>query len=215
MKNIVKKIYEGNSGFQRASEIRTQMFFAETAQALLFIAEMSGQISDGKYENSKPYNHWLWVAGKMEIFTKTSGDLGYISNYEHAKKYTITDHIKYITKGENWANRMLYFCKLGHVLDDLKVFKTNDKLDEPVMQALCDVFEYIGGDNVTSLDQLHNVIKEKCPEYVKKAIDKADKYLTDELLEAFSKYDYDVKNLKEDMAQMDETVNTYLGYKYK
>ena len=54
MKNIVKKIYEGNSGFQRASEIRTQMFFAETAQALLFIAEMSGQISDGKYENSKP-----------------------------------------------------------------------------------------------------------------------------------------------------------------
>ena len=88
MKNIVKKIYEGNSGFQRASEIRTQMFFAETAQALLFIAEMSGQISDGKYENSKPYNHWLWVAGKMEIFTKTTGDLGYISNYKHAKKYT-------------------------------------------------------------------------------------------------------------------------------
>ena len=214
MKNIFKTIYESGL-FQRASEIKTQMFFAETSQLLLFIGEMAGQISDGKYENARPYNHWLWVASsKNEYITKASGDLGYISNYEHAKKYTITDLIKYINNGEKWADRMLCYCKLGHVLDDLKVFKANDKIDYSEASALCDAIEYIGDKNITTVDDL-NALEDKAPQYVKPALNKAKKYLTDEVLHAFNEYEYDVKKLKEDMVFMNETVNTYLGDKYK
>ncbi len=212
MKNIFKTIYESGL-FQRASEIKTQMFFAETAQLLLFIGEMAGQISDGKYENDRPYNHWLWVASNdNEYITKASGDLGYISNYEHVKKYTITDFIKYIKNGQKWANRMLCYCKLGHVLDDLKVFKANDKVDYNEASALCDVIEYIGEENIKTLDELK---EDEVPKYLETSLDKAKKYLTDEVLSKFNEYEYDVKKLKEDMAQMDETVNTYLGDKFK
>ena len=213
MKNIFKTIYESGI-YQHASEIKTQMFFAETSQLLLFAGEMLGQISDGKYENSKPWNHWLWVASdKLEYITKTSGDLGYISNYEHKKKYTITDLIKYIKNGEDWSDRMLYYGKLGHVLDDLKFFKTNDKINYKEAEAICDVIEYIGGKNITTTGELDTI--EDIPQYIKNTLSRVKKYFTDEVLSAFNEYQYDVKKLKEDMELMDETVNTYLGYKFK
>lgn len=215
MKNIFKTICE--SGLSpRSSEMKTQMFFAETAPLLLFIGEMSGQISDGKYENSRPYNHWLWVASnKNEYITKTSDDLGYISNYEHVKKYTITDFIKYIKNGEKWANRMLYYGKLGHVFDDLKVFKENDKIDDEEASAICDTIEYIGDKNITTADELDMFEKNEAPQYIKTALSKSKKYLTDEVLQAFNEYEYDINDLKEDMESMNKTVNTYLGDKFK
>jgi hypothetical protein len=215
MKNIVKRIYEGKVGFQRASEIKTQMFFAETSQLLLYVGEMQGQISDGKYENSKPWNHWLWVAGQVEYITKCSGDMGYISNYSHDKTYTILDHIKYITKGEEWANRMLYYAKIGHVLDDLKFFKADDKIDPKEAQAICDVVEYMKDEPIASRSDLDELEKNNSPQYFKNALKTASKYFTDEVLKAYSEYKYDIKNLKEDMGQMNETVNNYLGYKFK
>ena len=32
--------------------------FANQAQVILYMCELCGQISDGHWENSKPYDHW-------------------------------------------------------------------------------------------------------------------------------------------------------------
>ena len=39
----------------------TTLHFESVAAAFLYKFELSGQISDGKYENSRPSNHWIWI----------------------------------------------------------------------------------------------------------------------------------------------------------
>ena len=35
--------------------------FKNASALCLYYMEMEGQISDGKYENSRPYDHWKWI----------------------------------------------------------------------------------------------------------------------------------------------------------
>ena len=39
----------------------TTIHFENASAMCLYFMEMEGQISDGKYENSRPYDHWKWV----------------------------------------------------------------------------------------------------------------------------------------------------------
>lgn len=42
--------------------------FQNKVQLALFKCELSGQISDGYWENSVPHNHWRWIVNlKMEV----------------------------------------------------------------------------------------------------------------------------------------------------
>lgn len=44
------------------------LFVANLAQKVLFDCEISGQLSDGHWENSKPHDHWMpWCDAKVEI----------------------------------------------------------------------------------------------------------------------------------------------------
>jgi hypothetical protein len=110
---------------------------------------------------------------------------------------------------------MLYYAKIGHVLDDLKFFKTSDKVDPKEAQAICDVVEYMKDEPIASRNDLDELEKNNSSQYFKNALKTASKYFTNEVLKTYSEYKYEVKNLKEDMAQMNETVNNYLGYKFK
>jgi hypothetical protein len=37
------------------------------AQVVLFNEELSGQISDGVWENARPFNHWTWVPSAENV----------------------------------------------------------------------------------------------------------------------------------------------------
>jgi hypothetical protein len=37
------------------------------AQKILFEKELAGQISDGYWENSRPWNHWRWVGRELVV----------------------------------------------------------------------------------------------------------------------------------------------------
>ena len=39
----------------------TTIHFENASAMCLYFMEMEGQISDGKYENARPYDHWKWV----------------------------------------------------------------------------------------------------------------------------------------------------------
>lgn len=42
-------------------KMKTTLNFRNTVQAALFECELSGQISDGNWENSRPYDHWKFL----------------------------------------------------------------------------------------------------------------------------------------------------------
>jgi hypothetical protein len=48
---------------------------ATPAQVVLFNEELAGQISDGVWENSKPYNHYKWVPGRDKVSVAKDGEL--------------------------------------------------------------------------------------------------------------------------------------------
>lgn len=51
------------------------LHLANPAQVVLFTEELSGQISDGVWENSSPFNHWTWVPGREEVTAVKDGEL--------------------------------------------------------------------------------------------------------------------------------------------
>ena len=55
MKNITNYILE-NVGHKHVS-----LVFPDMSSLILYKFELEGQISDGKYENAHPYDHWHWI----------------------------------------------------------------------------------------------------------------------------------------------------------
>lgn len=47
---------------------------ANPAQVVLFTEELSGQISDGVWENSSPWEHWKWVPARENVFAVAPGE---------------------------------------------------------------------------------------------------------------------------------------------
>ena len=53
----------------------TTIHFENASAMCLYFMEMEGQISDGKYENSRPYDHWKWVLDiNNAVVDGTSGE---------------------------------------------------------------------------------------------------------------------------------------------
>lgn len=48
---------------------------ANAAQVVLFNEELAGQISDGVWENSKPWAHYKWVPGRDKVSVAKDGEL--------------------------------------------------------------------------------------------------------------------------------------------
>ena len=108
----------------------------ENASAMcLYCLEMEGQISDGKYENSRPYDHWRWVTRVTDMIVDGNkgleGDGVYSRGMQRGetfvKKYNLnewfTQYIKRWRKkndAENiWATRIIAYGKLGKIFPDM------------------------------------------------------------------------------------------------
>ena len=85
---LVLNKHNGSSTFFPEQELKwrdTLMHFKNGAALFMFDAEMRGQISDGKYENSGPRDHWRWVTDTVYCIDGNE----YHTNYGHEKRYNL------------------------------------------------------------------------------------------------------------------------------
>ena len=72
----------------------TILHFSCIESAALFYCEYLGQISDGKYENSHPYDHWKWLNNVKMVLDGNE----YFEGRYHEIEYTFSDWDKYIER---------------------------------------------------------------------------------------------------------------------
>ena len=93
-----------------------RLHFTTLAAALLYNWELSGQISDGKYENSRPYDHWKWITD-CDVLIEPNG-LNYAERWLR-KKYTLSEWSGYMKDGQNgWAWRCANYVRFGACFED-------------------------------------------------------------------------------------------------
>lgn len=134
--------------------------FKTWSQAFIFKYEFMGQISDGKYENTRPYNHFEWLYGLniTVIPNKPSARTHWMS---HIHKYSFKEWLSAckrpdtFRKGEwAWATRVLAYGTLGKMPLSLEQVKVVFNSYDIVYYA-----EYSGGDYkkwICSADDTYN-----------------------------------------------------------
>jgi len=98
------------------------LHFKDIYSYVLFNCEYSGQISDGKYENSRPYDHWKWVNDAVCVI---DGQEYYEGGRTHRINYTFKSWDRYVKQalaGQtfewDFVVRDYYMCKLASVLPE-------------------------------------------------------------------------------------------------
>ena len=203
--------------------------FSNLRSALLYKYELEGQISDGKYENARPYDHWKWV-NDAEIRIDANAPEG-TSRYIR-KTYNLNEWFKYMHDGKNsWACRIMSFARFG------LMFETKPELWDALIQhaagvalALPDVT--YDGEKLThevldaafekeikrNSDSIQSALSREDNERVRKYIDSLNAVIaalrtvqaavTDEMIERYNDPTYTERDLKRDHESMKRTVNT-------
>lgn len=209
MKNIDNFINEALSYHYNGL---TTLHFENVAAAFLYKFELSGQISDGKYENSRPSNHWIWVTNTKIVvdgssfYTETDERGEHPYYFRHRlKSYNLREWPNYINSGKDtWAERVLAYGKLGAALESKEPFINNTIND--------DWFDYVDGLAEKWYDAAKNNMEFKDIEYkdyAKQYIDKIDSNINNEkVYKKFCETEYTMNDLKNDLRSMAETVNT-------
>ena len=178
---------------------KTTLNVTNMSQACLFEMEVSGQISDGKWENSRPYNHWEWICNTEMVISDENSYSGAFHNKRYGIKNLFNEFMKYVEKSEYaWPMRMYYYAKFGTILDP----KYINNLD-----GMRSFIELIGeNEEINTLEDL----KEKTPEYLKKYfLPEYDEVFSTENIQKFRNSEYSIKDMKKDLAFLHLSVNTY------
>ena len=219
---------------------KTTILFTRMDAAALYWAELSGQISDGIYENSRPHNHWLWLRNCDSVISPdgTEGFYGptwfvpdsmYLgaTGCSRLKKYTLGSLISRIRKsdkaekegnptGWQWTRRLIGISRFGSCLsnDDIDALKSEASCISIVMEFVMD-YMFDNSDRQVTYDE---VMKNCINAHVctKEDFNKStllQKYMP-EFLAKGKYYDYYVNELNDAHNHMLKSVNTFLGYSY-
>lgn len=193
----------------------TVLHFENTSAACLYKFELEGQISDGKYENSRPESHWLWVTNVeividgnsyYEEFDSTKRNEYY---WKRLKNYNLREWPGYIEKGGDyyWAKRVLAYGRIGEVIDKLhidvkKLFNGGDYYTETALGVIAEHWLDASEKN-TPFAQI------TYPDYQKKYINAIGNNINNErVYNEFCNTVYTIKELKRDLQSMTKSVNT-------
>lgn len=197
----------------------------ENASAMcLYCLEMEGQISDGKYENSRPYDHWRWVTRVTDMIVDGNkgleGDGVYSRGMQRGetfvKKYNLnewfTQYIKRWRKKNDakniWATRIIAYGKLGKIFPDM-TYKRLINIGQ--IHILLD---YLQSRLIEMRETNVDVIYDKLIKYISESF---KDYLNEECLtlvlnkdfiEKFVNLKYDIKECKADCKSMYDSINT-------
>lgn len=190
----------------------TLMHFKNGAALMLFACEMKGQISDGKYENAGPREHYKWISKTVYCIDGEE----YHSNYGHEKRYNLNEWVRNIKSiletgepkepGYDFVIRMYNYGKIAHVLGDGIIYKL---YQEQKLYALGNVVEILGNTDRANGSYEDFVKTCKGTSWVVNYYHDVENYVTEDIFNKFVEYDYSFKEFKEDEKSMEATVNTY------
>lgn len=199
----------------------------ENASAMcLYCLEMEGQISDGKYENSRPYDHWEWVREISNMVV--DGTYGIEGNNWHRgfakygqfhKKYNLNEWFsKYIKNWRKngdtntmWATRIIAYGKFGKIYPNL----TFDQLKKfNYIEVILEDLQLKIENGETNPEVLFNKITDfsKCT-WREKYYESAKEFITLDFVKKFLELKYDIKECREDVKSMQNTINSVWNYK--
>ena len=196
----------------------------ENASAMcLYCLEMEGQISDGKYENSRPYDHWRWVTRVTDMIVDGNkgleGDGVYSRGMQHGetfvKKYNLnewfTQYIKRWRKkndAENiWATRIIAYGKLGKIFPDM-TYKQLINIGQ--IHILLDYLQGLIETRETNVDIIYDMLIKYISESFKDYLNEEclTLVLNKDFIEKFVNLKYDIKECKADCKSMYDSINT-------
>ena len=103
---------------------QTTIYFANELQVALFKNELSGQISDGYWENSRPFDHWKRICN-AEIAIDSQNPRVEISSCKYfIRKYNFANSDLIDVVGDRMKN-IVMLAKAGY---DKKIISTFDEL---------------------------------------------------------------------------------------
>jgi hypothetical protein len=193
---------------------RIILHFKNLSALLMFFCEMRGQISDGKYENSSPKDHWEWIS--RALFT-VDGEEFYTGSSRYrrpTKKYNLREWITPIKAtlaagSKNWEIRLYDYGKMGKCLEGMDVLKYiglsktsiwfNDELGS-IGEIYGDVLRKT--PNIL-FDDLDNVLSS----YDRGMLSKYPEFYTEEFFNRFKDTEYTFDEFKADVKSMENTVN--------
>ena len=196
----------------------------ENASAMcLYCLEMEGQISDGKYENSRPYDHWRWVTRVTDMIVDGNKGLEGYGVYSRGmqrgetfvKKYNLnewfTQYIKRWRKkndAENiWATRIIAYGKLGKIFPDM-TYKQLINIGQ--IHILLDYLQGLIETRETNVDIIYDMLIKYISESFKDYLNEEclTLVLNKDFIEKFVNLKYDIKECKADCKSMYDSINT-------
>lgn len=178
------------------------IYFTTPSALLIYKLELEGQISDGYWENARPYDHWKWV-------TKTEAKLdkekvGY-TGPTHSKKYSTEWLRKYVKKAikhqagdYDWTIRAFNYAKFGSLLNKTQLNKVLGEYGyRPIIENL--------PEEPTTNEGLNEIWEKK--QYTKKYWEQTKDFFTDELLKKYYDSTYDFSNFEEDLKIAENAMN--------
>ena len=196
MKNISNYITESANN---------KIIFNNLAALFLFEAEISGQISDGYWENARPYDHWKWVSGLDVEYDKNIEDPGYLGHM-HKKKYSLSWMSTYVRKARSdkdyaWAVRFLNFGKFGRIYPESKWKDLTNNYELRV------IVEDLPQEE-TTMEELDAKYSNTERSWQKNYWDKCKSLFSDELLKKYYSTTYTRDDLEDDLEKAEQTINT-------
>lgn len=199
------------------SQRLTTLHFDNISSALMFSGEMAGQISDGKYENSRPESHWYWV-GNVSIVVDGSEEY---DGPKHRINYNLREWVKgvkqILSTGDggdyDFAYRLYCYGKIGRCITNPKDIISTDKDGRNYIDtSVCTVGELFGNtlrkNEKATWDDVIKTSEERSwyKDYLSKP--SAKKIFTKEIFEKFKELNYTFSDFRGDVASMEATVNT-------
>ena len=186
--------------FASTTKVKTDKKIVFTTLSSLFIyeAEVSGQISDGYWEDASPRNHskWLW---NIETVYDKDGVQG--TNRSMMKKYDLGWIVQHVRKGLKqdkdylWTLRILKYGRWGRVFPDSKW----EKLTKYEFRAIVGDLP----EEPCTKDEFEDLI----PEHHKDCWNKVKNDITDDLLKKYYETKYDITDLMDDLDDVDASLN--------
>jgi hypothetical protein len=183
----------------------TTLFFNSFGAYSLFQNEISGQISDGIWENASPSDHWMWVVSKnREIKVMNVGKPHYENNYgiKHRRykesDYTElfeTSNTKFIWRGYNYA-------KFGKVIANINLIE-----EEAVPRTILDCLPGLDEQDKTWEQFLENVNKTV---YTQQQFKKCEDIVDKKFFEKWQSFKYSERDFFGDVTSLFKTINTFV-----
>ena len=195
--------------------------FKNASAMCLYEWEMSGQISDGKYENSRPYDHWKWVSEISNMIVDGKNGIEGYSVFRptawsgfFTKRYNLNEWFSKYIRGWRknnkhdymWATRIIAFGKFGKIYTEL----TYEKLMElGEIRILLEDLQMKIEEGEKDPEVLFNKVTDfSTHEWRKKYYENCKDYFTLDFVKKFMELNYDIKECKADVISMQESINT-------